>query len=142
MLLHYLNNSIKDLENLIDLTKKDIEDIKLAKHAEIFERGKIKNDLIQSFENKKSLLDNELMKLIKENGAESLESMLDSNQKELLALLKIKLTELKITNKEYAKYVVTISQFYNSLLDSMFPRDMEGYKMAQHKPASLLKIRA
>lgn len=142
MLLHYLNNAITDIENLIDLTKKDIEDIKVAKHSEIFERGRIKNDLIQSFENKKSLLDNELMKLIKENGQKPLEELLGVEQKELLNLMKIRLSELKVSNKEYAKYVITISQFYNSLLDSIFPRDMEGYKMAQHKPASLLKIRA
>lgn len=142
MLLHYLNNAITDIENLIDLTKKDIEDIKVAKHSEIFERGRIKNDLIQSFENKKSLLDNELMKLIKENGQKPLEELLETQQKELLAVMKMRLSELKVSNKEYAKYVITISQFYNSLLDSIFPRDMEGYKMAQHKPASLLKIRA
>lgn len=142
MLMHYLNNAIKDIDNLIQLTKKDIEDIKIAQHSNVFERAKIKNDLIQSFENKKSLLDNELMKIIKDSGEKSLEELLSSEQKELLSHMKLKLSELKVCNKEYAKYVVTISQFYNSLLDSIFPRDMEGYKMANHKPASLLKIRA
>lgn len=142
MLMHYLNNAIKDIDNLIDLTKKDIEDIKIAQHSNVFERAKIKNDLIQSFENKKSLLDNELMKIIKDNDGKSLEDLLSVEQKELLSHMKLKLSELKLCNKEYAKYVVTISQFYNSLLDSIFPRDMEGYKMANHKPASLLKIRA
>jgi len=142
MLMHYLNNAIKDIDNLIQLTKKDIEDIKIAQHSNVFERAKIKNDLIQSFENKKSLLDNELMKVIKDSGEKSLEELLSVEQKELLSSMKLKLSELKVCNKEYAKYVVTISQFYNSLLDSIFPRDMEGYKMANHKPASLLKIRA
>lgn len=142
MLMHYLNNAIKDIDNLIQLTKKDIEDIKIAQHSNVFERAKIKNDLIQSFENKKSLLDNELMKIIKDSGEKSLEELLSVEQKELLSHMKFKLSELKVCNKEYAKYVVTISQFYNSLLDSIFPRDMEGYKMANHKPASLLKIRA
>ncbi|MDD4506517.1 MAG: hypothetical protein PHE60_09140 [Sulfurospirillaceae bacterium] len=142
MLMYHLNNAIKDIDNLIDLTKKDIEDIKVAQHGNVFERAKIKNDLIQSFENKKSLLDNELMKIIKENHGKSLEELITVEQKELLSSMKLKLSELKICNKEYAKYVVTISQFYNSLLDSIFPRDMEGYKMANHKPASLLKIRA
>ena len=142
MLMHYLSNAIKDIDNLIDLTKKDIEDIKTAQHNNVFERAKIKNDLIQSFENKKSLLDNELMKIIKDNGEKSLEELLSVEQKELLSHMKLKLSELKLCNKEYAKYVVSISQFYNSLLDSIFPRDMEGYKMANHKPASLLKIRA
>lgn len=139
MLMYHLNNAIKDIDNLIDLTKKDIEDIKVAQHGNVFERAKIKNDLIQSFENKKSLLDNELMKIIKENHGKSLEELITVEQKELLSSMKLKLSELKICNKEYAKYVVTISQFYNSLLDSIFPRDMEGYKMANHKPASLLK---
>lgn len=82
------------------------------------------------------------MKIIKDSGEKSLEELLSVEQKELLSHMKLKLSELKVCNKEYAKYVVTISQFYNSLLDSIFPRDMEGYKMANHKPASLLKIRA
>ena len=142
MLTHYLHNAIKDIEHLIEQTHKDIEDIKCAKHREIFERARIKNDLIHSFENKKSLLDRELMKALKESGQSSLEVLLDAEQKELLSLMKAKLAELKTCNKSYAKYVVTISQFYNALLDSIFPRHMEGYKMAQHKPASLLKIRA
>lgn len=142
MLTHYLQNAIKDIDNLIEQTEKDISDIKVAKHSEVFERAKIKNDLIHSFENKKSLLDHELMKMLKESGKKSLEELLSVEQKELLALMKVRLSDLKVCNKQYAKYVVTISQFYNVLLDSIFPRDMEGYKVANHKPASLLKIRA
>ena len=142
MLTHYLHNAIKDIEHLIEQTHKDIEDIKVANHSDIFERTRIKNDLIHSFENKKSLLDHELMKILKESGQDSLENLLNDEQKELLSLMKAKLSELKVCNKTYAKYVVTISQFYNSLLDSIFPCDMEGYKVANHKPASLLKIRA
>ena len=46
MLTHYLKTSIKDIEDLIDFTIKDIEDIKQAKHTSIFERTKIKNDLV------------------------------------------------------------------------------------------------
>ncbi len=141
MLTHYLQNAIKDIENLIEQTHKDIADIKVAKHSEVFERAKIKDDLIHSFEAKKSLLDHELIKMLKESGQKSLEELMNTEQKELLAQMKAKLFELKVCNKEYAKYVVTISQFYNVLLDSIFPRDMEGYKMSNHKPASLLKVR-
>ena len=142
MLTHYLQNAIKDIDSLIEQTEKDIVDIKIANHSEVFKRTKIKEDLIQSFENKKSLLDNELMKMLKEGGEISLEELLSVEQKELLAHMKVKLSELKVCNKQYAKYVVTVSQFYNVLLDSIFPRDMEGYKVSNHKPASLLKIRA
>ena len=142
MLTHYLRNAIQDIDHLIEQTHKDIEDIKVAKHSEVFERAKIKEDLIHSFENKKSLLDNELMKMLKESGKKSLEDLLNQEQQELLAQMKFKLSELKVCNKQYAKYVVTISQFYNVLLDSIFPRDLEGYKIMNHKPASLLKIEA
>jgi len=142
MLTHYLRNAIQDIDHLIEQTHKDIADIKVAKHSEVFERAKIKEDLIHSFENKKSLLDNELMKMLKESGKKSLEDLLNQEQQELLAQMKFKLSELKVCNKQYAKYVVTISQFYNVLLDSIFPRDLEGYKITNHKPASLLKIEA
>ncbi|NCD13407.1 MAG: hypothetical protein EOL93_12755 [Epsilonproteobacteria bacterium] len=142
MLTHYLRNAVQDIDHLIEQTHKDIADIKVAKHSEVFERAKIKEDLIHSFENKKSLLDNELMKMLKESGKKSLEDLLNQEQQELLAQMKFKLSELKVCNKQYAKYVVTISQFYNVLLDSIFPRDLEGYKIMNHKPASLLKIEA
>lgn len=139
MLTHYLQNAIKDIENLIEQTHKDIADIKIAKHSEVFERAKIKNDLIHSFENKKSLLDNELMKMLRESGKTSLEELLTQEQKELLTLMKVKLAELKECNKQYAKYVVTISQFYNTLLDSIFPRDLDGYKAAHINQLHYLK---
>ena len=141
MLSHYLKTSIEDIENLIELTSKDILDIKEAKHEVIFKRTKIKNDLVKSFENKKSMLDNELIKLVKSNGNKPLEDVLDDLQREMLNSMKDRLFALKQKNKEYARFVVTVSEFYNSLLDSIFPRDMEGYQRLNHKPASLLKIR-
>ncbi len=142
MLTHYLQNAIKDIENLIEQTEKDIADIKVAKHVNVFERAKIKEDLLRSFEHKKSLLDNEVMKMLKESGQKSLEELLEPEQKQLLAYMKTKLSELKTCNKQYARYVVTVSQFYNFLLDSIFPREMDGYTASNHKPASLLKVRA
>jgi len=142
MLSHYLKSSIEDIENLIELTKKDILDIKEAKHEAIFNRTKIKNDLIKSFENKKSMLDNELMKLVKKSDNKALEEVLGDTEKDMLEKMKDKLSLLKSKNKEYARFVVTVSEFYNSLLDSVFPRDMDGYQKVNSKPASLLKVRA
>ncbi len=142
MLTHYLQSSINDIENLIELTQKDINDIKNANHEMIFERTKIKNDLIISFENKKSLLDNELVKLVAANDNASLDTLLDDEKKDLLNNMKIKLTELKKLNKEYARFVVTISEFYNTLLDKVFPREMDGYHKSKHNPATILKVRA
>ncbi len=142
MLQHYLQTSIEDIENLIELTNKDIIDIKEAKHETIFNRTKIKNDLVKSFENKKSMLDNELVKLVKSSDGKQLEDILDDAQRELLETMKDRLSTLKLKNKEYARFVVTLSEFYNSLLDSVFPRDLDGYDRLSHKPASLLKVRA
>lgn len=142
MLLHYLSSSINDVENLIELTKKDIKDIKEANHELVFERTKIKNDLVKSFENKKSLLDNELIKLVGDKKDSKLEDILGEKEKDLLEKMKIKLSELKETNKQYAKFVVIISEFYNTLLDRIFPCEMEGYHKTHHKPASILKVRA
>jgi argonaute-like protein implicated in RNA metabolism and viral defense len=142
MLSHYLKTSIEDIENLIELTNKDILDIKEAKHEAIFKRTKIKSDLVKSFENKKSMLDNELIKLVKQSDNKPLEQILDKTQQDMLESMKKSLLELKQKNKEYARFVVTVSEFYNSLLDSVFPRDLEGYQRLNHKPASLLKVRA
>ncbi len=142
MLLHYLKSSIDDIENLINLTKKDIKDIKEANHELIFERTQIKNDLVKSFENKKSLLDNELLKLIENQKDSKLEDILEYKEKNLLNEMKLKLGELKDVNKQYAKFVVVISEFYNTLLDKVFPCEMEGYNKTHHKPASILKVRA
>ena len=142
MLSHYLKTSIEDIENLIELTNKDILDIKEAKHESIFQRTKIKSDLVKSFENKKSMLDNELIKLVRQSDNKPLEEILDKSQQEMLESMKNRLFELKQKNKEYARFVVTVSEFYNSLLDSVFPRDLEGYQRLNHKPASLLKVRA
>ncbi len=142
MLSHYLKSSITDIENLIELTKKDIINIKEAKHEDVFNRTKIKDELIKAFGNKKSLLDNELIKLVQLNDNKPLEDILDDSQKDMLNNMKDKLAELKSENKEYARFVVSISEFYNSLLDSVFPRDMDGYQKQNHKPASLIEIRA
>ncbi len=142
MLLHYLKSSIEDIENLISLTKKDIEDIKEANHELIFERTQIKNDLVKSFENKKSLLDNELLKLVGGKKDSRLEDILEDKEKNLLNDIKNKLNELKEINKQYAKFVVIISEFYNTLLDKIFPCEMDGYHKTHHKPASILRVRA
>lgn len=142
MLAHYLQSSISDIEHLIELTQKDIIEIKEAKHQSIFARTKIKDELIKAFENKKSLLDNELIKCVKDSKKESLEDALNVEQKEMLALMREKLAMLKSKNKEYARFVVTIGEFYNSLFDSVFPREMEGYNRSGHKKSSFIKLRA
>ncbi len=142
MLMHYLGCAIGDIEQLIEQTHKDIDAIKIAKHDDIFERTQVKNQLIHSFEAHKVALDNELRKCLEEKKGSSLEELLDPEQKALLTHMKSRLLELRSCNRIYAKYAISISQFYTTLIDTMFPQDGQGYQRAQHKPATLFKARA
>jgi len=139
MIQMYIKNSIKDIEKLTELTLKDIEDIQDAKHDDISKRVKEKNHLAISFETNKSLLNDELSKRAKES---SLEEILSTKDKSLLEDLKAKLAILKEKNREYAKYVVKLNEFYTSLFDEMFKLDREGYQITNAKPATMFTVSA
>ncbi len=142
MIEHCLKNCIKNIEDLVSLTKEDIEDIKQAKNEAIYKRTKIKDEIIEIFESQKSLLDNELVKLMKKNGNKELSELLNDREQESLQLLKTKLQELHKTNKEYARLVVAVNEFYTTLFDKIFPTEMENYKKTNPKSFSLLKVSA
>jgi len=142
MISHYLNNAINNIEDLIKLTKEDIEDIKNARNDEIFKRTKIKDEIIVLFENQKQLLDSELLRIMNRNKDKELSEVLSENEKKSLEKLKTKLQELHSINKEYAKFVVVINEFYSSLFDKIFPTDIENYKKINPKSFSLLKVSA
>lgn len=122
MLLEHLKLAVSHLNGLIGLTESDIEDIKQAKHTLIFERTKEKSKLIKSFENQKSLVDGELKKLAS-NGSLNF----SSDEEQFLEELKDKLFKLKDLNREYARFVLGVSEFYNSLLERVVPTEMSGY---------------
>ncbi len=142
MISHYLDSVIKNIDDLARLTKDDIDDIKNAKNEEIYNRTKIKDEIIVIFENQKLLLDNELVKLIEKNPDKELATILDKKEKKSLEELKIKLKELHTLNKEYAKFVVVVNEFYSSLFDKIFPTEMEDYKKINPKSFSFLKVTA
>ncbi len=142
MLSHYLDKALSDLDQLINLTQTDIEDIKLAKHELIFDRSKIKEELISSFQNRKAMIDNEISKLMQSSPDLGIENLLSTEDQSKLESLKEKLFELKSHNKRYAKLVLTVSEFYNSLLERMVPTEMNGYEKVPSKHRSLLEVRA
>ncbi len=141
MLGNYLQEAILDINCLIDITKQDIEDIKLAKHEQVFSRTKQKDNLITSFGAKKSALDNQLVSLVQSNPDKKLENIISEEDAKLLEEMKTSLQELQSLNKKYAKFVVAVSEFYNSLMDKMFPSENNGYAKATSKPATFLKVR-
>ena len=142
MINHYLESAIKNIEDLISLTKEDIEDIKQANNDAIYRRTKLKDEIIEIFESNKSLLDNELIKLVAKDENKELSELLNDKEQESLNTLKIKLQELHKINKEYAKLVVAVNEFYTTLFDKIFPTEMDNYKKTNPKSFSLLKVSA
>jgi hypothetical protein len=141
MLDHYLQNAIDDIDSLIEITKEDIENIIEARHEKIFERTKIKDDILNSFMTKKVLIDNELLKIKQEHG-NNFAQAIPQDIKELLSVLEQKFIILKQENKKYAKFVLQVSEFYSSLLGEIVPKnDSSSYKDSGYK-STFLKVQA
>ena len=142
MLKRYLDEAMGVLDELIAQTSEDIEKIKLADHSKVDDSVRRKNELVKKFESVKSLLDKELLQVSKENGGANLSSILDDEVKSSLALMRSKLEELYSKNKEYAKYVVGVKEFFDSLLKNMFKGEQDGgYDKNGLRPESLFKTR-
>lgn len=141
MLSYQLQNAIKDLDSLIVLSREDIEDIKEAKHDPQFDRLEIKAEKIKSFEQKKAMIDREISKLMTQHPGMPLSLLLDDEQYQQLDTLKGHLNILREVNQQYAKMVISVGSFYNSLLERVMPTQMEGYQRIASKEASFLEVR-
>jgi uncharacterized protein YcbK (DUF882 family) len=142
MLSRYLQNALGDLRDLIAFSEKDIEDIIEAKHDSQFERMTLKDEKLKSFEQKKAMIDHEISKLMTTSPNTPLPELLNDEQHKLLDELKEELGRLRTVNQRYAKLVVGVSAFYNSLLERVVPTEMQGYNKVASKEASFLEVRA
>ena len=142
MLSRYLQNALNDLRDLIAFSEKDIADIIEAKHDAQFERMALKDEKLKSFEQKKAMIDHEISKLMTANLNTALPDLLNEEQHRLLDELKQELGRLRTVNQRYAKLVVGVSAFYNSLLERVVPTEMQGYNKVASKDASFLEVRA
>ena len=142
MLSYQLQSAIKDLETLISLSLEDIDDIIEAKHNPQFERLALKEEKIKSFEQKKAMIDREISKLMTQFPAKPLSELLDSEQHQQLDSLKEHLSQLREVNQKYAKMVLSVGSFYNSLLERLVPTQMQGYQKVARSEASFLEVRA
>jgi len=141
MLIFHLRSALKDLDNLIEISQQDIEDIKQAQHNAQFDRISLKEEKIKSFENRKAMIDHEISKLMRANPKKDMAELLDEEQHAALQELKVKLATLSDVNKKYAKMVLSVGSFYNALLERVIPTEMEGYERVTSKNASFLKVR-
>ncbi len=141
MLSHYLQNALSDLRDIISITQSDIEDIKKAEHDTQFDRLSLKEEKLKSFEAKKAIIDHEISSLMTSNPDTQLQDLLNEEQHILLEELKTELNRLREVNKKYAKFVLLVSNLYNSFLERLVPTEMQGYDKVAAKNASLLEVR-
>ena len=134
MLQQYLDGAIADVNSLIDLTNQDIVDIQVANNEAIFSRNTQKNSLIKSFEQKKSLMEQEMQKPLAE--ILQLEPEIDKG----LGDLRQSLQSLKDLNNAYAKSVFAVSEFYDSLLRRLVPCEDGGYSNPSKTKSHLVQI--
>lgn len=119
MIKEQLSKANALLEELIKITQDDISNIKEAKHDKVSASVEAKNKLIAQFQNAKKELDQSLLKL-SQQGSKNLAQLLDTEDKNQLALMKANLEKLHAINKEYAKLVLIVKDFFDGLLNTMF----------------------
>lgn len=142
MLKKHLDEVNAILEKLIALTQEDIENIKVAKHDTVAPSVEEKNKLISEFTTAKKQLDAALVAL-NNSSTKGLSELLDEEDKEKLDLLKKNLQTLHSANKEYAKFVLIIKDFFDGLVNKMFNLNNgtnNAYGDKKTTPESIFKI--
>lgn len=133
MIDKYLNDCILTLRKIIDITNQDIENIKKAKHDEVGPHSEQKTKLLSEFENIKKDLDAQLLELATNNPNQNLSDLLSQNSKDSLQKLRATLIELKSVNFEYAKNLVVVKEFFDSLLGKMLGKSINSLYAAKSK---------
>ena len=141
MLSHHLQSALSDLRDLINITESDIADIKEAKNDQQFERLSLKEEKLKSFESKKAMIDHEISTLMTTYPQKDLPELLNEEQHKALDELKIELSNLRDINKKYAKFVLNVSNLYNTFLERLVPTEMQGYNKVASKNSSILEVR-
>ncbi|MBL4730440.1 MAG: hypothetical protein JKY28_03545 [Sulfurimonas sp.] len=141
MLSHHLQGALSDLRDLIQITQSDIADIKEAKNDQQFKRLSLKEEKLKSFENKKSMIDHEISLQMSASPDKDLSQLLNEEQHTALGELKIELSNLRDINKEYARFVLSVSNLYNTFLERLVPTEMQGYNKVASKNSAILEVR-
>lgn len=142
MLQGFLSEAVAHLERLIELTKQDIEDIKLANHEAIFARLDTKNATLESFEKAKDSARDEMLRISQQNPNKNIGEMLDSQTAMLIDAMREGLKTLREVNRQYARSVAAVYEFYNSLVESIIPSQRNGYSKASYSTIDVLHIEA
>ena len=143
MISLHLQNSIQSLQSLIETTKRDIEDIKAARHMAVLERTRTKEELVASFERHKEMLDDAFAKAMMENPGQELADILSQEQHDGLGQLRTALEELRGENRRFASLVIAVSEFYGSLINAILPSENVSYSTERGRDStpSFLQVR-
>ena len=87
------------------------------------------------------MIDHEISKKMSANPEKGLSELLDESEHRELENLKFELSALREINQRYAKMVLAVGSFYNSLLERVIPTEMQGYKKVASTDSNFLKVR-
>ncbi|MBZ7984792.1 flagellar biosynthesis protein FlgN [Campylobacter sp. Cr9] len=126
------------LLTIIKLTEQGIADIREARKDRLDSQNKEKLDALNAFLKEKKALDMALLDLANKNNG-NLTDVLSEKTNDLLQQLRFNLNYLLAKNKEYARYVLSVKEFYDSMLEEMLKDSIEvnGYKQ-EYKNTSTL----
>jgi hypothetical protein len=139
MLINDLKSIINILEQFIETTYSDIEDIKQAKHNIIFERNSQKEDLLKNFNSYKMKIDKELLTRSK---TKKVENLLNASESKHLDIFKNKLQEFAIAHKKFSKMVFSVSNFYTNLMHRVTQAETQiGYEVKPNAHNNYLQLK-
>lgn len=114
MLQHTLISINQILDNLIEITKQDIEDIKEANHNSLFKRNITKEELIIQFNSLKTEIDT----ILSNRNQQNLE-LVNIEEQALLDIFKQKIEIFYKLHKKFAKMAFSVTHFYNNLMNKV-----------------------
>jgi len=135
MLIKTLQETIFTLDKLITITLEDIENIKQAKHEEVFKNTKTKENLAYNFSELKSKIDNILVSRNK-----ALEEIFTPEEEKLFNIFREKLLEFNKQHKRFARLAFSVANFYNTLLNKIQNNEKIDYTSTYKN--SNLKLKA
>lgn len=136
MLLQKLNQINNTLNELILLTKEDIEFIKNAKHEELFNNIPKKEKLSEQFAQLKNEIDQILV-----NRNKPLEEIFSPEEEKEFEKFKNLLNEFYELHKHFSKLSFVVANFYNVLVNKIKNKEKITYDN-DSLPNSQLKLKA
>ena len=110
MLIQKLNQIISVLDQLIQITKEDIQNIKVAKHEEVFKNIKPKEKLSKEFYELKNEIDSILV-----NRNRPIENIFSPDEERLFDAFREKLNTFYNEHKHFSRLAIAVANFYNAL---------------------------